>query len=512
LLPADSEGVRVRSGPWVDRPVVPYFAVVCLGLAATLLDTRATNWQLVGMAGGVAVLFGSLALAVPWPKLPEWSLLILPIACDGLIAALRQAQGGNVSGYSPLSILPVVWVGLMLRGRAVTVMTICTLALFGLPIAIVGAPLYPDTGWRGVFLWTVVAAFVGKVASNVVTEQRAQTSLADARAGELDQLFETQNAIASAELFNLDAVMTSIVGEALVLTKAEGAVVELPEGDELVHRATAGTAVDYQGARLKQNHSLSGLCLSTGEQLYCEDSETDPRVDREVARRTNARSAMVVPLVFDGKTTGVLKVWAAAPKAFDEDQARVLGMLAHFIGTALGRAELMEKLREQAVTDELTRVTNRRAWYQQLARAMAQSRRSGQTLSILILDVDGLKETNDALGHAAGDELLRSLARQWASELREADLLGRIGGDEFAVILEDTEEDAAFEVARRLDALHTDRERASIGIAVWDGEETAAELIARADLSMYRYKRAGDKKRVGAPAVNRALPEPRPAI
>jgi diguanylate cyclase (GGDEF)-like protein len=160
------------------------------------------------------------------------------------------------------------------------------------------------------------------------------------------------------------------------------------------------------------------------------------------------------------------------------------------IGTALGRSALMEQLTNQAVTDELTGLPNRRAWYQQLDRALATARRSGDPLSILILDLDSFKEINDRLGHAGGDRLLKEITGRWAEELRPTDLLGRVGGDEFGVILELTSRAAALDVVAKLDQSLGDDQTVSIGVALWDGKEDAFTFVARADGDMYEYKRA----------------------
>ena len=285
-------------------------------------------------------------------------------------------------------------------------------------------------------------------------------------------------------------MLETVVAEARQLTGADAAVVELPDGDDLVYRAVAGTAQPFLGFRLGRNGALSGEALTTGRVLICDDIETDPRVDREACRRVGARSMVVVPLVHDGVSTGVLKVYSAVAGAFRRRDAQFLGLLANMIGTALVRADLMRKLAEQAVTDELTGLPNRRAWYAQLELAFARARRSGQPLSVIALDLDGFKQVNDRLGHAAGDRLLRTVGAHWAAVVREMDYLGRIGGDEFAVILEGADADVAASVIQRLHEALPAGQRVSSGGATWDGREDPDSLLGRADACMYDHKRA----------------------
>jgi diguanylate cyclase (GGDEF)-like protein len=375
--------------------------------------------------------------------------------------------------------------------------TLCTLLVFTVPIVVVGPPIYPDSGWRGVALWSVVAAVVGLAANRSMVAQRKLTATADARAEQLDRLVATQTAIATSP-FDLEAVLASVVTEAQRLSGADAAVVELPDGDELVYRAAAGAAEPFTGLRLPRDAALSGLALQRRTILVCRDSESDPRVDREAARAVGSRSMIVVPLLHEGGAIGVLKVYSERADAFADDDSKVLSLLATIIGTALARAELMAKLSEQAVTDDLTGLPNRRAWTEQLAHAVARCRRSGQPLSVVLLDLDEFKQVNDRDGHAAGDRLLRAIAGAWSGVLRGTDILGRLGGDEFAVILEGADSLVAEEVVGRLERVLPSGQTASAGVATWNHVEDQANLIARADAEMYERKRAGFGRAAGA--------------
>ena len=478
-----------RRLPFLARPVVPVAGITALAFSATLLQTPGTDWPLVGAAATLALFLCVVALVVPWTRVPPPLLLLLPVACDGVIAVLRHAQGGSQSGYGPLAMLPVVWAGLALSLTSVIGMTACTAALFGLPITLFPGSLYPSSGFRGVVLWTVVAFLVGVVANRVLAASRQALRLADTRARELDRLVQTQRAIATAE-FDLDAVMRTVVAEALELTSADAAVLEVPEGPEMVYRAAAGTALPHVGLRIPLQGSLSGEALRRRRVLVCGDTEDDPRVDREACRGVEVRSLIVVPLLHEARTTGVLKVSSSVRGAFDAADVRVLEGLANTIGAALVRGELLRKLEEQASTDELTGLPNRRAFDDAVRAALARARRAGQPLSILLVDLDGLKQVNDSAGHAAGDRLLVTAGSAWAATLRASDVIARVGGDEFAVLLEGADETAADEVIERLAAALPPGHGASAGAATWDGSEEAAALLARADAAMYECKRA----------------------
>jgi diguanylate cyclase (GGDEF)-like protein len=463
--------------------------VVALAFAATGLRTAGTDWVLVALAAGVAL--GSLvvALAVSRCAWQSASLYLLPVALDGVLGLLRQAQGGSVSGYQPLAILSVVWVGLTLGRRAVAGICACTALLFAVPILFVGAPLYPVTGWRSVVLWTAVSLVIGFGANRVLNSQRRSAQLVGIRAEGLDRVIGVQTAISTVDL-SVEDVMTATVEGALTIADADGACIEMLEGNEVVCTAGAGTAAPFVGMRLSASTSITGECFRTKQVLICTDSESDTRVAREACKLVGARSLIVIPLLHMGVAKGVLIVWSSEAHEFAGTEAQLLALLANTIAAALVRSELVAQLTDHAVTDDLTGLANRRAWYQHLDLAVARARRSGQPITVLALDLDKFKRVNDTRGHAAGDRLLKTVGSRWASELRTTDLLGRIGGDEFAVVLENTGSAGALDVIGRLDRSLAGHHSASVGFAVWNGIEDVTALLARADAHMYENKQA----------------------
>ena len=194
---------------WLGSPWVVTLGVLSLAFAVLGLGTEGTNWVLVGVAALFAASLVGLGWSLGRSSLPLAVLLILPIGCDLVITALRQAQGGSSSGYSPLTILPIVWVGLAFGRRAVGLITLVTAAMFALPILLIGPPMYPDSGWRGVVLWVIVAFVVGTGARRVMASQRHQTALATSRAAQLDRLVSTQNRIATAR-FEVNATLDTV--------------------------------------------------------------------------------------------------------------------------------------------------------------------------------------------------------------------------------------------------------------------------------------------------------------
>jgi diguanylate cyclase (GGDEF)-like protein len=164
-----------------------------------------------------------------------------------------------------------------------------------------------------------------------------------------------------------------------------------------------------------------------------------------------------------------------------------LTMTVTVVVVAEAQARIAARLHRAAGTDPLTGLANRRAWETDAARSLAHAQRTGEPLTVAVIDLDGFKVVNDQQGHGAGDALLQSLARAWSSELRMADLLGRLGGDEFVLCLPNTEASRAGELLSRLHASHP--ATWSAGTATALPGDALSDLVLRADAELYRDKR-----------------------
>jgi diguanylate cyclase (GGDEF)-like protein len=185
----------------------------------------------------------------------------------------------------------------------------------------------------------------------------------------------------------------------------------------------------------------------------------------------------------------------------------------------VARVAEIRRLEHAALTDNLTELRNQRAFEEDLARELKRQERSGGSLSLVMLDVDELKQINDTFGHQEGDARLRALAACMRESTRGSDSAYRIGGDEFALILPDSPAIGALGLARRIQeqlsaGSRTPRPRATAGIAETTGPLTVDELTRRADLALYDAKRSQREvviygsalERVGAPPESRSAP------
>ena len=175
---------------------------------------------------------------------------------------------------------------------------------------------------------------------------------------------------------------------------------------------------------------------------------------------------------------------AAAPDDFVTAWAALIVSVV-VLGEVQNR--ISAQLRAAADTDPLTKIANRRAWESQFARYLSHTSRTGEPLSVAILDLDDFKAVNDRDGHAAGDALLRELASSWARRLRRADVLGRYGGDEFVLCLPGTDEAGARRVLEQLDTAH--EFRWTSGLTAARAGDTVTSALARADADLYERKR-----------------------
>ena len=282
-------------------------------------------------------------------------------------------------------------------------------------------------------------------------------------------IIKTQSEIASSDL-DTDQVMHLTATRAQEITDATSAVIELPEGDEMVYAVTSGEATPYLGIRMDRRSTLSGLALDRDQVLYCEDTEIDPRVDRRASRRVNLRSMICVPLKHHGDAVGVLKVYSPAPRHFGSADVETLNLLSEAISAHLAHASLFELAAKEGRTDALTGLFNRRAYEERRVVEAARSARFGRPLALSIFDLDGFKAVNDRYGHPAGDEVLQGVAGVISSS-RLTDDAFRIGGDEFAVLMPETKIEGGTIAAKRLAGAIA---RAKLG----DGTVTASYGVA----------------------------------
>jgi diguanylate cyclase (GGDEF)-like protein len=232
-----------------------------------------------------------------------------------------------------------------------------------------------------------------------------------------------------------------------------------------------------------------------------------PHADAAQMRRmraVGARTLMMLPLNPGNRPFGLVELYMLGqPREFSEYEMNVYRTMANQAGAVLENAHLLEQLRRAADVDQVTGVNNHRYLQERLKQEVARAARNRGHLSVLMVDLDGFKPINDKHGHTDGDRVLRNIAASLKAAVRESDVVARYGGDEFVVLMPDTDERQARNVARRVvsevrgrrhemsDGSHV-RVGGSAGLAVYPTDaRTVDGLLRTADAAMYTVKRAG---------------------
>lgn len=188
-----------------------------------------------------------------------------------------------------------------------------------------------------------------------------------------------------------------------------------------------------------------------------------------------------------------------------DSSGQIIGLLPTAVDIA-ERKHLEEELKRQAHLDYLTGLPNRRSFMEQAGIEMSRTQRYEKSLSMLMLDIDHFKHINDAYGHQSGDVVLKTLAEVFAEVLRNIDIVGRLGGEEFGIILPETSLEEALEVAERLREVIAARQvvfpsgvetqfTVSIGVAALADKQAGIDtLINESDKALYRAKQSGRNK------------------
>src|SRR5712675_1190699 len=266
---------------------------------------------------------------------------------------------------------------------------------------------------------------------------------------------------------------------------------------EIVIQAEAGLRKGVLGRRLRLDGNIVGRVARTGQMAvvsYQESSEVpvEPVLEGSV-------SAIALPIVYADQLHGVLYVETDKSADFPKEEILFLGTLADLVSGALHNAYAFQKAQEQAITDGLTGVKTHRFFMEALSGEWKRSTRAGRSFSVVLMDLDRFKFVNDFYGHLDGDVVLQRVARILEQNCRRSDVVARYGGDEFVILMPETDSEQSHQLAAKLRAwiasdpvLHEKNVTSSLGVATFPIHgSTPQELIQVADASMYLSKHQG---------------------
>ncbi|GAB4371716.1 MAG: hypothetical protein Kow00128_19820 [Deltaproteobacteria bacterium] len=242
-----------------------------------------------------------------------------------------------------------------------------------------------------------------------------------------------------------------------------------------------------------------------GKILHAE-AGADPKL-RALCEPWGAGSLVCYPLHRNRDMIGALVFGKRNGNTFSQGLVKLLWVLAHHAESLLAQSEAVQELSFYSFLDPLTHLYNRRFFDQQLEKEILRSRRNGNPFSLLMLDLDGFKEYNDRFLHQAGDIALQEYATILSDSVREVDTVARIGGDEFAVILVESNAEAVRDLCRRIldrigkhllpgvEGVRTERLTASVGVASFPSDSfDKQDLLAKSDRALYMAKSQGGGK------------------
>jgi diguanylate cyclase (GGDEF)-like protein len=345
-----------------------------------------------------------------------------------------------------------------------------------------------------------------------VTAALAERSTVMNRLSELMSYADDEDAVIRAGVAALERLVPSRGGEVLLVN---------PSFDQLrVHSGWGDVTTLGANLAVDRPTACPGIRRNT---VHVTRSALDAFSLTCAIHPLRSGSLLCVPMVSHNEVIGVIHVERQDEDAFDEDAVRTAGRVAESVALSMANLRLMHRMERQAMTDPLTGLANARSFDPLVERELAIARRDGQPAAVVMLDLDHFKQFNDAHGHPAGDEALRAFSRAVRGSLRETDVASRYGGEEFAILLRNTDLEGAMVVAEKVRSAieltpieigpnRFARITASLGVAASDRHGTdRLQLMRLADAALYVAK-DGRNRVASAPASDgeRAAPDERP--
>lgn len=428
-----------------------YGAGATLGVLSLLLPRPAgADEAVVAILVAAAALTAALVYSVRG-RLPVWVARAAMVLAVLLINTAVYFSGTSSSPYAVMLIWVVVYGSYFFSRVEAAGLMVLVAACYGATIA-----LHPDRQDAAISFWlltTIGFAVVATLVAYLVQSRRT----ADAARAHL-------------------AALVRNAGDAIYGISPDGVIQNWNRGAQRLYGWHPAEIVGQSASVLIPEDIPDGLDQMLAR-LHGERVE-----EFETTRRRKDGTTLDVSLMITPVRDGSGKLVGGSLVARDITSRKELERQ---------RQQLLERSLAMARSDPLTGLANRRAWDDELRRELAQAQRRQWPLCVAMIDLDRFKEFNDDQGHPAGDELLRESAATWRVVLRASDVLARYGGDEFALLLPDCGIGDATNVVSRLRSSTPLAQTCSAGIAMWDGSESPAELISRADEALYDAKREG---------------------
>ncbi len=463
----------------------PFVAASVLAWSAVIVGST-MDWSLYTLSALLLAFAGGLtALRAYEIWITRFGGTLAALVFLLAVALLRQSAGGINSGVGVICLIPVFYTALHSQRRHELYVVIAGMAAVYLaPILLIGAPHYPSSQYRAGVLTVAVSAIIGFATSRLVASVRRQAGEAENRERMLGQVHAVVR-----DLFGSQHARRDVCEAARTVGEASIAILYEPVRGTNLMRATAMVGLEAPPVEISRlEPSAVSEAFASGHRILVTKNVEAHVGSVELWVAGGRPSALLYePLMRGPEPVGVLVVGWPRSVTTDGTRTSVVALLAHEAAAVIERADRMSRLSDMASTDPLTGLPNRRAWDARVEQALA----SEQHFTVAMIDFDHFKEYNDTYGHPAGDRLLKETAAIWREQLRTGDLLARLGGEEFGLLLVDCDPARAAEVIERLRKLMYGQRTCSAGFAAHRAGESADAVLARADAALYEAKSSG---------------------
>lgn len=305
---------------------------------------------------------------------------------------------------------------------------------------------------------------------------------------EREKIIKVLNNLISQQEF--EQLIQKIVSSTTELLKTERTTLFIFDGEKLVSKVAEG--LDREIA-LPLGEGVAGQCAME-RKIIAIDKVTEKTKIRKLVKDFEVKNLICAPVIFKRKLLGVVESFNKKG-SFTAKDRYLISYLADAIAIALNNVQSFIALERMSIIDPLTQLYNRNFFVKNLEKEIMRLNRYGGSLAIMFIDLDDFKKLNDTYGHTVGDIVLKEFANLIKNSLRDIDIAARFGGEEFVIMLPNTEREGAYATAKRLQekiantSLAGHKITASIGIASYYKGLTAKSLIERADKAMYRVKK-----------------------